>query len=101
MAKSTRSKVKRHFRAKKREEGVYAATEAARVERLAAKLAAKLAAIRGAEKEDDVAEEAAQREEGDVADEQLGSFALLLGVVDADDITADTMRFIGHLGRCL
>ncbi|KAJ7228854.1 hypothetical protein GGX14DRAFT_615490 [Mycena pura] len=38
MAKSTRSKVKRSFRAKKREEGVYAATEAARLNRLHAKL---------------------------------------------------------------
>src|ERR1700722_6745520 len=38
MAKSTRSKVKRSFRSKKREEGVYAATEAARLHRLNAKL---------------------------------------------------------------
>ncbi|KIK30527.1 hypothetical protein PISMIDRAFT_638823 [Pisolithus microcarpus 441] len=34
MAKSLRSKVKRAFRAKKRTEGVYAATEAARLNRL-------------------------------------------------------------------
>jgi hypothetical protein len=40
MAKSTRSKVKRAFRAKKRTEGVYAATEAARLQRLNAKLVA-------------------------------------------------------------
>ena len=40
MAKSTRSKVKRAFRAKKRTEGVYAATEAARLQRLNAKLRA-------------------------------------------------------------
>jgi len=38
MAKSTRSKVKRSFRAKKRAEGVYAATEAARLHRLSMKL---------------------------------------------------------------
>lgn len=38
MAKSTRSKVKRHFRAKKRTEGVYAANEAARLARLHSKL---------------------------------------------------------------
>ncbi|KAJ6539155.1 hypothetical protein B0H19DRAFT_960515 [Mycena capillaripes] len=38
MAKSTRSKVKRSFRSKKREEGIYAATEAARLNRLHAKL---------------------------------------------------------------
>ena len=40
MAKSTRSKVKRAFRAKKRTEGVYASTEAARLHRLNAKLRA-------------------------------------------------------------
>ncbi|THH33703.1 hypothetical protein EUX98_g395 [Antrodiella citrinella] len=38
MAKSTRSKVKRSFRSKKRTEGVYAATEAARLHRLSSKL---------------------------------------------------------------
>ncbi|KAH9045674.1 hypothetical protein EDB85DRAFT_1907847 [Lactarius pseudohatsudake] len=45
MAKSTRSKVKRAFRAKKRTEGVYAATEAARLQRLNAKLRALTAAV--------------------------------------------------------
>ncbi|TFK76123.1 hypothetical protein BDN72DRAFT_810153 [Pluteus cervinus] len=40
MAKSTRSKVKRSFRSKKRQEGIYAATEAARLQRLNAKLLA-------------------------------------------------------------
>lgn len=39
MAKSLRSKVKRAFRTKKRTEGVYAATDAARLNRLNAKLA--------------------------------------------------------------
>lgn len=38
MAKSTRSKVKRAYRAKKREDGVYAASEAARLKRLSSKL---------------------------------------------------------------
>ncbi|KAL9712473.1 hypothetical protein Ac2012v2_003711 [Leucoagaricus gongylophorus] len=38
MAKSTRSKVKRSFRSKKRESGIYAATEAARLQRLNQKL---------------------------------------------------------------
>ncbi|KAL1742888.1 hypothetical protein HDZ31DRAFT_42240 [Schizophyllum fasciatum] len=38
MAKSLRSKVKRSYRNKKREDGVYAATEAARLQRLNAKL---------------------------------------------------------------
>ncbi|KAN0097696.1 hypothetical protein V8E55_002142 [Tylopilus felleus] len=40
MAKSLRSKSKRSFRAKKRESGKYAAAEAARLNRLNAKLAA-------------------------------------------------------------
>jgi len=38
MAKSLRSKVKRAFRAKKREDGVYAATHAARLQRLHSKI---------------------------------------------------------------
>lgn len=50
MAKSTRSKVKRHYRAKKREEGVYAAVEAARLERLSA----KLAVVRNRDRDGDV-----------------------------------------------
>jgi hypothetical protein len=40
MAKSTRSKVKRAFRAKKRTEGVFAAADAARLQRLNSKLCA-------------------------------------------------------------
>jgi len=44
MAKSLRSKVKRAFRAKKREDGVYAATHAARLQRLHAKIDAIVAA---------------------------------------------------------
>ncbi|KAJ4472270.1 hypothetical protein J3R30DRAFT_1060879 [Lentinula aciculospora] len=40
MAKSLRSKVKRDFRSKKREAGVYAAAEAARLHRLNAQLVA-------------------------------------------------------------
>jgi len=40
MAKSTRSKVKRAFRAKKRTQGVFAAADAARLQRLNAKLQA-------------------------------------------------------------
>ncbi|KAG2077630.1 hypothetical protein BDR04DRAFT_1227397 [Suillus decipiens] len=58
MAKSTRSKVKRSFRAKKRDEGVYAATEAARLQRLNSKLTAKV---------HDGDEESAEPVEGDAA----------------------------------
>ncbi|KAI0721843.1 hypothetical protein C8T65DRAFT_629349 [Cerioporus squamosus] len=53
MAKSTRSKVKRHFRAKKREEGVYAATEAARLQRLNMKLRALTTTTPAQEKAED------------------------------------------------
>ena len=44
MAKSLRSKSKRAFRAKKREDGIYAATHAARLQRLHAKIDAIVAA---------------------------------------------------------
>jgi len=44
MAKSLRSKTKRAFRAKKREDGVYAATHAARLQRLHEKIDAIVAA---------------------------------------------------------
>lgn len=59
MAKSTRSKVKRTYRAKKREDGVYAAIEAARL----ARLSAKLKAVASLPTEDEEAEG-----EGDRAD---------------------------------
>jgi len=65
MAKSTRSKVKRAFRAKKRTEGVYAAMEAARLQRLNAKLCALTTA--GVDEEDTGntnKEEEEEREEG-------------------------------------
>ncbi|THH18541.1 hypothetical protein EW146_g2439 [Bondarzewia mesenterica] len=53
MAKSTRSKVKRSFRSKKREHGVYAAVEAARLQRLNAKLRALTADEQQQENEGD------------------------------------------------
>ncbi|KAI9067602.1 hypothetical protein FKP32DRAFT_1563227 [Trametes sanguinea] len=60
MAKSLRSKAKRHFRAKKREEGIYAATEAARLHRLHMKL--KSLTTTEPEEDDEGAEEGAQME---------------------------------------
>ena len=50
MAKSTRSKVKRAYRAKKRESGVYAAAEAARLQKLNAKLARIISSDTGKDK---------------------------------------------------
>ncbi|KZV69137.1 hypothetical protein PENSPDRAFT_652601 [Peniophora sp. CONT] len=57
MAKSTRSKVKRAHRAKKREDSVYAAVEAARLQRLNAKLV-------GLTTQDPPTEEVSEDEEG-------------------------------------
>jgi len=48
MAKSLRSKTKRHYRNKKREDGVFAVHNAARLERLSS----KLTKIRGTDKND-------------------------------------------------
>ncbi|KAF8333324.1 hypothetical protein F5887DRAFT_893729 [Amanita rubescens] len=47
MAKSTRSKVKRAYRAKKRETGVYAAAEAARLQKLNDRLARVISSEKG------------------------------------------------------
>ncbi|KAI0254293.1 hypothetical protein BJV78DRAFT_1121592 [Lactifluus subvellereus] len=64
MAKSTRSKVKRAFRAKKRTEGVFAATEAARLQRLNAKLRA-ITTTAAAAGEDSRQKEKKEQEHGD------------------------------------
>jgi len=81
MAKSLRSKVKRDFRAKKREQGVYAATEAARLHRLNS----KLKAIVDAEKP----EREQQEEDEDLSSAGWSWFAL--GLLDPHDITVDSM----------
>jgi len=72
MAKSTRSKVKRHFRAKKREDGVYAVAEAARVNRLHAKLRAKVLAAPEPHDENDEEGEEMQLGENEVPAENAG-----------------------------
>lgn len=83
MAKSTRSKVKRSFRAKKRSEGVYAATEAARLHRLSS----KLKVLTTTDKDGDVPLEDDVEQEG-WTDEQKGEkcdcdgFFVWLGVVE-------------------
>ncbi|KAI0346913.1 hypothetical protein BDW22DRAFT_1322865 [Trametopsis cervina] len=61
MAKSTRSKVKRQWRAKKREDSVYAVTDAARLHRLSQ----KLKTITQTDKDGDLElEDATERDEG-------------------------------------
>ncbi|TRM68377.1 hypothetical protein BD626DRAFT_481526 [Schizophyllum amplum] len=69
MAKSLRSKVKRSFRNKKREEGVYAATEAARLQRLNSKLRNTIE--RDADGDVEIADEADSRA-GDLPAAQRG-----------------------------
>ncbi|EUC53726.1 genomic scaffold, msy-sf-9 protein, putative [Rhizoctonia solani AG-3 Rhs1AP] len=64
MAKSTRSKSKRAFRRHKREDGVYAATDAARLQRLSAKLAAKISADKDGDQEMGEEEDTEQQVEG-------------------------------------
>lgn len=81
MAKSLRSKVKRDFRSKKRETGIYAATEAARLNRLNAKLASVM------KKDKDGDEEIAGEEEPGWSPSWFTTFGLL----DAMDITAESM----------
>lgn len=94
MAKSTRSKVKRHFRAKKREEGVYAATEAARLHRLHQ----KLKIIATTDKEGDIELEDAEVDAEADGDAQQGlqgwSWYTFLGLVDQDDLCPD---FLGDI----
>ena len=83
MAKSTRSKVKRSFRAKKREEGVYAANEAARLQRLSA----KLAAVRDAEKPE------VDEEEEDIKEASTGwCWFTFFGLLDPDTICTESME---------
>lgn len=95
MAKSTRSKVKRAFRAKKREDGVYAAVEAARLHRLHQKL--KMVAAADAEGDVALTDVDAQRED---AEDAAGGFgcSFWLGLVDQMDITPEVMGGLARAG---
>jgi len=84
MAKSMRSKVKRSFRSKKRESGVYAATEAARLSRLNA----KLVSLTSKEHTGD-----APVEQGQEWKEVPGwCWFAVFGLLDANDITAESLE---------
>ena len=87
MGKSIRSKTKRSFRSKKREAGVYAATEAARLERLHA----KLIVLTSKEKEGDE-----QLKDEDREDETSPGWCwfAILGLLDANSITSERMDAI-------
>ncbi|KAJ7591298.1 hypothetical protein C8J56DRAFT_935171 [Mycena floridula] len=85
MAKSLRSKAKRDYRAKKRTDGagVYAATEAARLHRLNAKLKKLISN-----------EEETIQEQEDIPG---WCWSAAFGLLDASEITIDTMSEIGAL----
>lgn len=89
MGKSTRSKVKRHFRAKKREEGVYAATEAARLHRLNM----KLKGIASADKEGDVELEDAESDEA-INTVDGSCLYFFLGILDHEDVAPEVMETV-------
>ncbi|KAJ7904320.1 hypothetical protein B0H14DRAFT_2426497 [Mycena olivaceomarginata] len=80
MAKSTRSKVKRSFRASKRETGIYAATEAARLNRLHA----KLSAVASRDIPQDEEEEGAMEDDGELRAEEANRDAAESMQVDGE-----------------
>ena len=89
MGKSIRSKSKRSFRAKKREDGVYAAIEAARLQRGSA----KLRAVQEADKDGDVVIN--EEESGDITP---GSFwFLLFGLIEPFDVDFESLDGIGGI----
>lgn len=92
MAKSTRSKVKRSFRNKKRETGVYAATEAARLQRLNLKLQQTIKSKEEGEADADPMEA--------TTDNPGWSWFVRLGMLDPSDITLDNLsNFPIHSSR--
>ena len=92
MAKSTRSKVKRAFRAKKRKEGVFAATEAARLQRLNAKLRALTSSATTAEGGRQPEEEGEQHPDADMP----GScWFAAFGLLDHEDISPTLLHCLG------
>jgi len=95
MAKSTRSKVKRAFRAKKRKEGVFAATEAARLQRLNAKLRALTTSTTTAEGSRQPEEEEQQQQQHQDVD-MLGScWFAAFGLLDHQDISPTLLHYLG------
>jgi len=92
MAKSTRSKVKRAYRAKKREEGTYAAAEASRLHRLHA----KLVSLASKDKDGDVQVE----EDGDGEGLPGWCWFAVFGLLDASNVTtANLHRMKGRSSR--
>lgn len=107
MAKSTRSKVKRSFRAKKRTEGVYAVAEAARLHRLNMKLKVLTTTDKDGDVEVEDAEGDDEREDEENEENQKGGFGGLvgsevedeaifawLGVMEQSEVAAESMRML-------
>lgn len=90
MAKSLRSKVKRDFRSKKREAGVYAATEAARLHRLNA----KLVHVVSKDKDGDEVLKDGEAAEGD--DMPGSCWLVAFGLLDPEDISVDSMSYLAQ-----
>jgi len=88
MAKSTRSKVKRSFRSKKCESGVYAATEAARLQRLNQ----KLQHVIGKDRDGDMKVDLIQENPGDSG----WYWFVRSGLLDPDDITLDNLSSLHY-----
>jgi hypothetical protein len=95
MAKSTRSKVKRAFRSKKRTQGVFAVADAARLQRLNAKLHALTNAAAAAEEEEE--EEGGEEGEKEQQDVDLpGScWFAAFGLLNHQDINPTLMQSLG------
>jgi len=87
MAKSTRSKVKRAFRAKKRTQGVFAVADAARLQRLNAKLHVLTTAA--------VAEEEEKEKEQQDVDLPGSCWFAAFGLLDHQDINSTLMQSLG------
>lgn len=95
MAKSTRSKVKRSFRAKKRTTGVYAAVEAARLNRLHQKLK-----VLTAKDEEGITEEVVDSFSDDERMEQPGwCWFANFGLCDPADFSPEYLQGMDHLLR--
>lgn len=88
MAKSTRSKVKRTFRAKKRTQGVFAVADAARLQRLNAKLHALTTTTAIAEGGE------GEKEQQDV-DLPGSSWFAAFGLLNHQDINPTLMQSLG------
>jgi len=91
MAKSTRSKVKRSFRTKKRIQGVFAVADAARLQRLNAKLHALTTTAAVAEEEEG---EERKKEQQD-ADLPGSCWFAAFGLLNHQDINPTLMQSLG------